>query len=499
MDIFEAPRVRQTDTGAGVKTTAKQLRPNNAPDTTATDNTAKPKQEKTKVDLLWGAELKAILSTQTNDNYNNYLKSIVNNLGSQKDQLVEHMVDAYIREASRGNIPYKYINNGELISKKAKEISPRNEENTIKKSKEYASQKLHEQFDNILKMTPEDFLKSFLDKSKGYDVNHIETACQHWDINFSDKITRERATFFLTAVNDNTNGKYLNDLQALHKVFGEAIEKEENGGSSGDFVSIIQNLESKSKANYDAVVTSTKNILTTAQPKIDEQIKNVQAQLGAQANNKIKNSPDQKKNNQAVQNVIGVFAMYTFLAIISSVSMYETQAHTESWTRLNSEMIKLYNEGLSDAANAIKKIKYTQFQLGKPYLTMADALKDFDNIIRTILTKPELLNSTLETLKSQGLVNDAAIQKVINDKGLPKKIMPNSLQKAIADLNRNFTNDKVISAIVQDIYNKAGIKQTKAAKLGEKLGNAAKNVVNVLAAAAPKHKAGGNTDAVQTN
>lgn len=423
------------------------------------------KEPSKNVDIIWGATLAAITITKTSKKF---FEDIQASFGKLEPQISKQIFLAYKRVGLN------------------KKVSDKKERERITKI--------------ISQIADPDALDNFIDRfmtlAGEYNANQIKTAGQLFKINFADEKSRSRLEFFLEEAAKTQNKKYEKASKHLFEILLEGLK--EDDGSDEDFVTSIQKFIQEDSDSYDNVVGEAYSILKGASELIDKQLKEVQAEFGAQNLEATKGIAvkNNKNNNQCVANVIGSFSLYTFLVVCLSALTYEAKDEDAGWNRLNKIMINLYNEGVLSSIKGV--IAGEVYSFGKFYPKFSSAMGSegsYKHILSTIGRDTENVQVTIDNLKTQGLITDATIKEVAEKNLLEKELRQVAFNgAAIAKVKQDFTNEKAVKTIIKNIFEASGAKKSKAAKVGTAVGTIAGTVARVgskIKTAAAKPTEGG--------
>ncbi|HQM96821.1 MAG TPA: hypothetical protein PK705_07430 [Clostridia bacterium] len=454
-----------------------------------------------KADIFWGGILAAIATTRSSENMlkdvqTEFVKmknKITNIIANAKKQNIDEDPTVTIWEPKDENNPdgeWKKIPAGKLDG--FEQNSPRKYRRLIINFIEYVRRIAADEVDRIGKFSTDEFYNFFADRTLGSDAQQILTLKQAFDINLTDEKVIERFENFLEQFGKNT--RWSNAANKLHEILlkvKNALEQQIEGGSVDALIDELQKIASGPdyktlvKAAYNTLVTST------AAKVIEEQLTKVQNELGARVSGNVvsgaimKGTDKDKKNNQAIQNVIGNFTTYVFVMAAVGAAAYEaktteTTAESLMYRIMQSHINEIYFEGIKAFAGKL------MYKFGKRYTSFSQAVSnemEFTNIISILLRNRGILSKAVSYLVSQGLITDEMINDIVSKKIFENKIRVGSVAEVqknpvLKSVIMNLSKPANVYNVIKQIYSDVGIKQSAGAALGTKLRGMADALAN---------------------
>ena len=466
-----------------------------------------------KADIFWGGILAAIATTRSSENMlkdvqTEFVKmknKITNIIANAKKQNIDEDPAAIIWEPKDENNPdgeWEEMPAGKLDG--FEQNSPRKYRRLIINFIEYVRRIAADEVDRIGKFSTDEFYNFFADRTLGSDAQQILTLKQAFDINLTDEKVIERFENFLKQFGKNT--RWSNAANKLHEILlkvKNAPEQQIEGGSVDALIDELQKIASGPdyktlvKAAYNTLVTST------AAKVIEEQLTKVQNELGARVSGNVvsgaimKGTDKDKKNNQAIQNVIGNFTTYVFVMAAMGAAAYEaktteTTAESLMYRIMQPHINEIYSEGIKAFAGKL------MYKFGKRYTSFSQAVSnemEFTNIISILLRNRGILSKAVSYLVNQGLITDEMINDIVSKKIFENKIRIGSVAEVqknpvLKSVIMNLSKPVNVYNVIKQIYSDVGLKQSAGAALGTKL----RGMADALANKTPQQ--GQSTDAL---
>jgi hypothetical protein len=454
-----------------------------------------------KADIFWGGILAAIATTRSSENMlkdvqTEFVKmknKITNIVANAKKQNIDADPAVTIWEPKDENNPdgeWEEMPAGKLDG--FEQNNPRKYRSLIINFIEYVRRIAADEVDRIGKFSTDEFYNFFADRTLGSDAQQILTLKQTFDINLTDKKVIERFENFLEQFGKGT--RWSNAANKLHEILlkvKNAPEQQIEGGSVDALIDELQKIASGPdyktlvKAAYNTLVTST------AAKVIEEQLTKVQNELGARVSGNVvsgaimKGTDKDKKNNQAIQNVIGNFTTYVFVMAAMGAAAYEaktteTTAESLMYRIMQSHIDEIYSEGIKAFAGKL------MYKFGKKYTSFSQAVSnemEFTNIISILLRNRGILSKAVSYLVSQGLITDEMINDIVSKKIFENKIRVGSVAEVqknpvLKSVIMNLSKPANVYNVIKQIYSDVGIKQSAGAALGTKLRGMADALAN---------------------